>query len=197
MTAGSGNVRLMSVARNYGRGDAPGSSSIFYRATGFSTNGMTLVEYQEGRLPAARDRCAISTALYALKKKEGAIALYRSSSMALAKTFVASDPEYRHRQMSSPAAMAAGRRLCLSPAKRPKRSIFDPQFKALSQVAGQGAAQIADHPVSSTPAKRPQALLFAGSDNGSRPILSCSIATRKRSIRRCRSSRTGGIRWRK
>lgn len=162
MTDGRGNVRVMTVV-DYSRGKMQPMRKYLYRTQG-SRNWQTLVGYQEKDFqPLAVD--ADLDSLYALKKKDGRLALYRIKlDDSRAETFIAADPKV---DIEGVIRVGEGQRVVAYyvESDKPQTIYFDTEYKALNASLRKA---LSNSPIVSfvdTTADGRKMLIYAGSDN--------------------------------
>ncbi|MBA3668722.1 MAG: S9 family peptidase [Sphingomonas sp.] len=162
MTDRRGNVRLMSVNEEERGGKTTGRTRYFYR-TPDSRDWKSLVGYQEEKFePEAID--ADLNALYALKKKDGRMALYRIKlDGSMAETLVAENPKY---DIAGVFRSGDGQRVIgytVFGEKR-ERIYFDPEFKALAESLHKALPKLPIISFVDATNDGNKILIFAGSD---------------------------------
>lgn len=162
MTDGRGNVRIMTVV-DYGRGKMHPLYKYLYRTQG-SRDWKTLVGFQEDKFDPLEVDAELDS-LYALKKKDGRMALYRIKlDGSLAETFIASDPKV---DIDGVIRVGTGQRVVAYSVQgdKPRTVYFDPEFKALNESLGKALSKSAIIHFVDTTADGRKMLIYAGSDN--------------------------------
>ena len=162
MTDGRGNVRIMAIV-DFGRGKMRPLYKYLYR-TQDSRSWKTLVDYQENTFDPLEIDADLNS-LYALKKKDGRMALYRIKlDGSLAETFIASDPKV---DIDSVIRIGEGERVVAYyvAGDKPRTVYFDPEFAALNKSLGKALPKSPIIHFADTVANGRKLLLYAGSDN--------------------------------
>ena len=164
MTDRRGNVRLMAVVERDGgtRGKLTGRVKYFYRLPG-SRDWRTLVDYQKEAFdPEAID--ADLNALYALKKKNGRMALYRLAlDGTMKETLIAEHPRY---DIAGVVRSGDAQRVIGYRVYGEKRDVFyfDPEFDALAASLKKALPNLPNITFADSTSDGRKLLIFAGSD---------------------------------
>jgi alpha/beta superfamily hydrolase len=163
MTDHRGNVRLMSVNERDNSWTLTGRAKHFYRTPG-SRAWKTLVEYQDDETfePLAID--AELNALYALKKRDGRMALYRIMlDGSLAETLIAESPRYDIAGVvrSGDSQRVIGYTLY---GEKRERVYFDAEYKAIAESLHRALPKLPIISFVDSTADGNKLLIFAGSD---------------------------------
>jgi dienelactone hydrolase len=162
MTDGRGHVRIMSVV-DYRRGKMHPLYKYLYRTQG-SRDWRTLVEYQEDKFEPLEIDADLDS-VYALKKQNGRMALYRIKlDGSLAETFIADDPKV---DIAGVIRVGQGQRVVAYSVEgdTPRTVYFDPEFKALNESLGRALPNSPIIHFADTSADGRKLLIYAGSDN--------------------------------
>lgn len=163
MTDRRGNVRIMEVSERDVAGSFTGRSKYYYRTLD-SKEWKVLSEFQdeESYDPLAID--ATINALYALKKRNGRLALYRVAlDGSLAETFVADNPRY---DISNVVRSGDGQRVIgyTVYGEKRERVYFDSEYKALADSLHKALPKLPIVSFVDTTPDGNKLLVFAGSD---------------------------------